>query len=499
MKKIVKHIMVLILMAVTSVSVQAQEVSTTNMLEMAPYRHYINPAFEPITDGYFYIPALSHLQLYAGNNSLSMSSLIINQGGKTMWTLNPESNVNLLDEFRPNTLIRAQVQAPILGFGTRLKKGGFLHINIDANVDAGVGLPRDLFRFALSGMTDLSGNNAFDLKGLGVNAQAYLSLSVGYSKQVNDHWTWGLNVKVLDGIAHANMKQNELALNASPEAWSLQGTGNVSLAGPFESYPSEFSVDAISNWYESTPIDFTNYKKLLTPSGIGLAADLGFSYKPIKYLKISVALTDIGAIRWLKGCTMGYNVNGTFDGVGTINYSDYVDENGNFNGSMLGDTLLGRLETVYKTALSSNGEANNKGYFSPLTMKLNAGVDAYFANGIIGLGLYSKTMLYNSKFYEELTVGAAVRPASWFNFAVSYSILNGRGDNLGAALGLRLGPLAITLAADYVPMTYAKTPINDKNYPIPYKMQGVNMELGIGIVWGWRHKKSKDVEKIENL
>ncbi len=61
MKKIAKNIMVLILMAVTSVSVQAQEVSTTNMLEMAPYRHYINPAFEPITDGYFYIPALSHL------------------------------------------------------------------------------------------------------------------------------------------------------------------------------------------------------------------------------------------------------------------------------------------------------------------------------------------------------------------------------------------------------------------------------------------------------
>ena len=104
------------------------------MLEMAPYRHYINPAFEPITDGYFYIPVLSHLQLYAGNNSLSMSSLIINQGGKTMWTLNPESNVNLLDEFRPNTLIRTQIQAPILGFGTRLKIGNYPIVNVYANV-----------------------------------------------------------------------------------------------------------------------------------------------------------------------------------------------------------------------------------------------------------------------------------------------------------------------------------------------------------------------------
>ena len=498
MKRIAKYIMVLCWMTMMNLGIQAQEINTTNMLEMAPYRHYINPAFEPITDGYFSIPVLSHLQLYAGNNSLSMSSLLINKDGKTMWTLNPESGVNLLDEFRPNTLIRAQTQLPIMGFGTRLKKGGYLHINIDANIDAGVGLPRDLFRFALRGMTDLNATNTFDLKGLGLNAQAYLSLSVGYSKQVNDKFAWGLKVKVLDGIVHANLQQKELALNASQEAWSLQGTGYVSLAGPFESYPSEFSVDAITSWYENSPIDFTNFKKLLTPPGIGLAADLGFSYKPFKYLKLSVALTDIGAIRWLNGCTMGYNVNGTFDGVGTINYSDYVDENGNFNSSMLGDTLLGRLETVYMTALSPNGEANNKGYFSPLTMKLNAGLDAYFANGIIGLGLYSKTMLYNSKFYEELTVGAAIRPASWFNLAVSYSILNGRGDNLGAALGLRLGPIAITLAADYVPMTYANLS-KENPYPYPYKMQGANVELGVGVVWGWRHKKSKPVEKAENL
>lgn len=492
--------MVLILMAVTSVSVQAQEVSTTNMLEMAPYRHYINPAFEPITDGYLTLPAISHLQIYGGNNSLSMSSLIINQGGKTMWTLNPESGVNLLDQFRNTTLARAQAQVAIFGFGTRLyRNGGYLHFNIDANVDAGVGLPRDLFRFALGGMTDLTTANTFDLKGLGASAQAYLSLSIGYSKQVNDHWVWGLSVKLLDGIAYMNMKQDNLELTASPDAWTLKGHGKMALSGPFNMYPNSVLIEDITNWVNGKPIDFTNVKKLLTPSGIGLALDAGFTYKPIKYVKLSLAVTDVGAIGWLKSFNQGYNVNGTFEGVGSVNYGDFVDENGKFNGQMFGDTLVGRLENVYKTAFSPDGKSSADAIFAPLTMKLNAGVDAYFANGIIGLGVYSKTMLFNSKLYEEVTLGAAVRPASWFNLAVSYSILNGRGDNLGAALGLRLGPLAITLAADYVPMTYAKTPINDKNYPIPYKMQGVNMELGIGFVWGWRHNKSKPVEKVENL
>ena len=505
MKKIAKHILVLVLMAMTSLTMQAQEVSTTNLLEMAPYRHYINPAFEPITDGYLTLPAISHLQVYGGNNSLAMNSLIINKKinddeSKTMWTLNPESGVNLLDLFHKTTFARAQAQVAIFGFGTRLfRNGGYFHFNIDANVDAGVGLPRDLFRFALGGMTDLNGVNTFDLKALEMSAQAYLSLSIGYSRQINDHWVWGMSVKLLDGIAHASMKQDNLDLIASPDAWTLKGHGKMTMAGPFDSYPTNISADAITNWINGSPLDFKNVKKLLTPSGIGLAFDAGFTYKPVKYVKLSLALTDIGAIGWLKSFNQGYNINGTFDGVGSINYSDYVDETGKFNSQMLGDTLLGRLQNVYKTALSSDGKKSSDAILSPLTMKLNAGVDAYFANGIIGLGVYSKTMLFNSKFYEEVTVGAAVRPASWFNLAVSYSILNGHSDNIGAALGLRLGPLSVTLAADYIPMTYAQTPINNTTYPIPYKMKGVNVELGLGFVWGWRHNKSKPIDLAQNL
>ena len=500
MKNFAKHTLVLISMAIMSIPALAQEVNTTNMLEMSPYRHYLNPAFEPITNGYFYIPAISHLQIYGGNNSLSMSSLIINQDGKTMWTLHPDSRVNLVDQLRPNTLVRAQTQIALLGFGFRMKRnGGYLHINIDANVDAGVGLPRDLFKFALGGgMTDLNGANNFDLKGLGVNAQAYLSLSAGYSKQVNDHWTWGVKVKLLDGIAHVGMRQETLDLNASPEAWTLQGRGYMTLAGPFSSFPENPTADAFSSWADQMPL-YTTPDKILTPAGIGLAVDGGFTYKPIKYVKVSFALTDIGAIRWFKGCKMGYDVDGRFEGMGSITYSDYVDANGKFNGQQLGDTLLGRLETVYMTALAPNDVYTNKGFFSPLTMKMNIGVDGYFANDIIGVGLYSKTLLYNSKLYEELTLGAAIRPASWFNFALSYSFLNGQGSNLGAALGLRGGPFVLTLAADYTPLTYAKGTNSDgKAYGIPYKTTGVNVELGLGIVWGWRPKKS-NVEKIEDL
>jgi hypothetical protein len=151
---------------------------------------------------------------------------------------------------------------------------------------------------------------------------------------------------------------------------------------------------------------------------------------------------------------------------------------------MLGDTVKARLQNVYENALTS--EEGKKGFFAPITMKLNVGAEVNLVNDIIGLGIYSKTMYYNSRFYEEVTFGAAVRPASWFNFGVSYSFLNGKWSNIGAGLGLRLGPFIISVAADYVPLTYAAY---DGKYCIPYKTQGINAELGLGIVWGWKQKK----------
>lgn len=510
MRKYLRQYILLGFFACVSMSLSAQEVSTTNMLEMAPYRHQINPAFEPITEGYFYFPALSHLYLYGGNNSLAMRDLIINQGGKTMWSINPESQYNLYSAFRKNTLVRGQASVAVLGFGFRLKNDGYFHLNIDANVDAGLTLPRDLFGFALDGgMKDLTGGiNSYNLQSLGARAQAYLSLGFGYSKQVNDQWTWGMKVKLLDGFAYVGTRQDYLTLNASTEEWNIDGRGQLAIAGPLNKqlaqvYPMSPEYEAMKNWAEQDKlIDTKDIGNLLTPSGYGAAFDLGFTYQPDKHVKLSLALTDVGAIYWNRGRRMGYDVNGTYNGVGTINYADYTDEDGNFDSNRLKDTIVSRLENVYKTALTGNDVYKDKqgfwkrGFLAPLTMKLNAGVDAYFCNDILGLGLYSKTMLYNTKIYEEVTVGASVRPASWFNFGLSYSVLNGRWNNVGAAIGLRGGPFALTIAADYVPMTYAyyQPEESAKKVGIPYKAQGLNVELGLNIVWGWKGSK-RDADK----
>ena len=483
--KRVKSFGLFCLFGLLSLTASAQsEVATTNLLYNAPYRHFINPAFEPITEGYLYLPALSHLSLYAGNNSLSLSSLLINQNGTSMWTLNPNSGVNLLDAFRPNTLINADLNIALLGFGWRTSHGGYLHFNLNERLDAGVTLPKDLFRFALGGMSDLDGNNSFDLKALGAQASLYTELAVGYSRQQSEIWTWGLKIKALAGHAYMGLKTNQMSLNMSPEEWSLQGAGSIRMAAPLKTYPQNFDAATFQNggYNFGDNLALTDVKSYF--NGYGAAFDFGVAVKPIKYITISASLTDIGAIYWLNGRHYDYLLDGSFNGMGQINYSDYVGPDGKFNGEQLGDTLKARLQTVYENALTS--EEGKKGFWVPITMKLNASVEVNLVNDIIGLGVYSKTMFYNNRFFEEVTFGAAVRPASWFNFGVSYSFLNGQWSNVGAGLGLRLGPFIISVAADYVPITYAAY---NGNYWLPYKTQGVNAELGLGIVWGWKQKK----------
>lgn len=505
MKQTIKTTILLGVFSMMSFVLNAQEIKSTNMLEMAPYRHYINPAYEPLTNGYFYLPAISRFSLGIGNNSLAMQDLIINQNGKTMWTINPESEKSLFGAFKKNTLVRAQASTAILGFGFRVKEKSYIHVNIDANLDAGINTPRGLFDFALNGgMQDLTGMNSYDLQSLGMQAQAYLSVGLGYSRKIGEHLVVGAKLKFLDGIAYAGVSHKDLQLNASPEQWTLNGSGEMAIAAPFSQslqhpYPNSAEVKDLQEWaHQDNPLfDAKDIANLLKPSGLGAAVDLGVTYQPLKMLKVSLALTDLGGIHWTRGVRMGYDVNGNFDGLGTINYSDFQDEDGKFDSNRLSDTLTSRLSTVYENALVSNGPAQ-EGFNSMLNMKLNAGVDAYFLNHIIGVGLYSQTMLYNQKMYEELTIGASVRPFNWLNFALSYSMMNGRWDNVGAALGLRGGPLAITLAADYVPLTYAHINAeNGKDIALPYKMQGLNLELGISIVWGWKDKAKAEARKAK--
>ncbi len=477
---------------------KAQEVNTLFFLENAPMRHLVNPAFQPVSDGYVNFTPLGYMSLWGGNNSVTMRDLIYTYNGKTITALHPEGGdrAALLNTFRKSTMINTEVTLDLVSFGFRIKDFGYVHVGVMQKIDEAFSLPQDMFRFMLGGgMTDLNGLNHYSLKQLGLQVQSYTEISGGYSHIINEEWTVGGKLKLLIGQAYAGYRNGDMNIDASIDGWRLYGDGSITVAAPLRisELPNTLDAKSFENFQFDKLYSDLVWQDYLKPSGVGMAVDLGATYKPHPQVQISLALNDLGFIYWNKGRNYKATIDTTFVGAGEFKYEDYV-YNGKFSGDSLWSDVKRHLEDFGK---SIHTDQYVDGFARMINMKLNVGVDANFLNNLLGVGIFSKTHLHNGRLYEELTIGGAVRPCNWFNFALSYSLVNnGKFSNIGAGISIMpYDGINMTLAMDYIPTCYVPKE-QGSNILLPYKTKGVNLALGFSIVWGTNKKKDADKDGI---
>jgi len=464
----------------------AQQVNTLYFLENAPMRHLVNPAFQPVSDGYLNFTPLGYTSLWLGNNSLTMSDAIMQVNNQTVTALHPDINrTEALKPLREVTLVDGDLTMDLFSLGCRAKENGYVHIGIMERVEMGIGLPRDLFTFVLDGgMKNTSGTSNLNLKNTMAIGTAYTEFSVGYSHKINDQWTVGGKIKFLMGQAKLSMNFNSMDLDASALQWHLYGKGYLQAAAPvnLSALPQQLSYESLKNFNVNQLTQGLSIKNVLTPQGYGGGVDLGFTYKPHPQVQISAAVNDLGVVYW-KGVNYSLAADTVFAGVDGMKYSDYVTADNKFNTNKLINDVTSALTGLTKT-LHSTGRTES--FTRMISTKINIGVDANFCNNILGVGLVSKTRLVNDRLYEELTLGGALRPCNWFNLAVSYSLVNnGKYSNIGAGLSfMPYDGINLTLAVDYIPTSF----VYYNNIPFPYKDKGVNLAMGFSIVWGTNHK-----------
>lgn len=500
-----KRISTILLAATLTLAAYAQQVNTLFFLENAPMRHTINPALQPVSDGYLLFSPLGWINTQDGNNSLTMSDLIYTNGkGQTITALHPDGDKDkMLKAMKRNTLVGGEVDFNILSWGFRRIKDpkGYIHIGIRERVDAGVNMPKSFPQFLLGGlMTDLDGVNTLSLSGLNTHVQVFTEFSGGHSYKINDQWTVGGKLKFLLGQAYVGETFKDLGVDMSKDQWALHGDGKLYVAGPvnYDALPRTLSYEQV----QQIPTDqllpeintIKDYFKFLKPSGYGAALDLGFTYKPAEWVQISAALADLGFLYW-DGLRYNTSVDTIYNGVGDLKYGDYVHD-----GKFQSDSLLNQIENnLIGLAKGIRGIHDKSGFARMLTTRLNVGADFNFCNNMLGLGVLSSTKVYNGKFYEEVTIGGAVRPCNWFNLALSYSLVNnGKYSNIGAGISIMpYDGINLTLAMDYIPTSYASL---DKQagaaYCIPYKTSNVNLAFGLSIVWGTNKAKDKDKDGV---
>lgn len=477
------------ILLIGSSSLHAQQVNTLYFLENAPMRHLINPAFQPISNVYITLPAIGYTSARVGNNAFTMKDFIFNDPttGNTITPFHPNANPDWLARKPKNTIIDVDAYVNLLGIGARIKDNGYFHLNISERIIANTAISTSLF-----GINRIESGEVGPFN-VGANAWVYTDIALGYSHRINDQWTVGGKFKFLVGQAYVGANIDTLSLNASAEQVHAFGNGNIIAAAPLLWQNLPIHADDLSNFDYNSLIS-SDYRDWIKPSGMGAAFDLGFTYKPHKQVQISASVTDLGFIRWTNLAEGALSLDTIYTGT-HLNYSDYVYD-GQFQVDSLSagfnNTLVGYADALHISDINSNPNAITR----MLSANLHIGVDANFWDNRVGVGVYSNTRFYNNVVTEELTLGAAFRPFHWINLAASYSFINGHWSNIGAALSIApYDGIMLTVATDYIPLTYAKLATEEGNFSLPYKTPGTNISLGLAIVAG-REKRDRDKDGV---
>lgn len=448
----VKLIGVFFLMMLCTLSANAQFLRTSYFMEGTHYRQQLNPALTP-TRGYINLPVIGAFNVAANSNSLGTQDIIdIIDNGDGFY-----NNQDFINRLSNENRINVNLNTDIISFGW-YKGKNFWSFNVGARVDLGAQIPKSMFDFLHD--IDKEGFNwndsKFDIGKEELNINAYTEVGIGFARAINERLTVGGKVKVLLGMGNLNLKVNNISVDANlPEDIS-----NITSVNQIRDYHAKMIVDAklessfkgmdlVENTNDPDPrnhyiddFDFNGFGI----AGYGGAIDLGASYKILDNLTVSAAVLDLGLIKWSKGSTNIATANGNVD----YNGNDYaLTPDGLQQFKSDAESFLNRVESgdvLNYEMLQLQKEDISKSRTTSLHSTMVFGAEYSLLNNWLSIGALSTTRFTKPKTQTELTLSANIRPKSWFNAAVSYSMIQSAGKSFG--LALKLGPLFV--GTDYM-------------------------------------------------
>lgn len=462
MKRLYIILAVILLWSVSALA----ETSTLYFMNYLPHKLYMNPAFQNTCETFVELPVISNFSIDASAGKLNVNDIIKYKDGQMVTFLHPSFNNSerdaLYKKLRNSNVVHEEMSVTLFGFGFRVKKKGYLTINMSLRQDITGVIPKDLFSLALYGTPDSTNVNSYNLKNTKASVNAYMDLSGGYSHRINDKWSVGGRLHLLLGLANAEADFSSLSINAEGKQWRAVGNGVIKTSVPGMSVKLDSSgkIDGFN-----FPSQFKDYITSYQVS-MGAAIDVGAVYKPLKCLNISFSIKDAGFMVWQNVNRANGIIDYTFNGINLK-----VKEDINY-----GDSILKVLRESYRL------DNSDKKYVTAMNAKMYVGVEYSFLKDMMSVGLLSKTALDACKLSEELTLSYNLRPCRWFSMSASYSFISGGFSTLGLGLNLRLSPINFYVVTDYMPLYYS-------NEGIPYRSQRLNVQAGILLTFGCaRHK-----------
>lgn len=425
MRKINYSALIILFFWNVSVSLAQSDMISYGLYKTLPQANNLNPAMLPDYKFSIGLPGLSGFHVNTAQNFTNLELLTSTDEAGNINT------ANILDNLKRNNRLSSNNTVNLFHVGVR-GLTSYTAFSVNTRAIARTSLPQEFFQFvALGNASDQLEDGLLDLSRFSTKAIGYTEIGLSHGREIlGGKMTAGVRIKYLIGHAYADLNSFDA---------SLRTYGNEEFRGDsIEMNINQFDVrtagiaGALVNGQDQSE---DTRGSLLSNGGFGL--DLGATYEFSRKIQFFASLNDLGFINWNQQFTNQQTVPSfqyKFSGVDVVEL---------INGEDLSiindfDSTVSNLEVQ---------ETRNESFATSLTARLYAGASYQLSRRQTASALlYSE--LYRGQLIPAFTAMYNFQGGTFFNFAFSATMMNGRVNNFGTGLTLNLLPFQIVLATN---------------------------------------------------
>lgn len=437
-------------------SLAQSELALYRFGQSVPQAGLLNPAFIPDYKVVIGFPLLSEYAFF-DNDKLSFNDVFLRDENDLLVI----DSVDLPSKLGETRRQRLDTKTQLLLYGFRIA-GFYVTLGANVNTQTRFSYPGDLIGWAIRGPADtFYEGQDLELDKFSVDALAYHEYYAGIAKSILGKFSVGGRIRYIIGLGAARSEKIGGSLHVGTDSVSVHTSQIVMNTAGF-------------SFFDQSDPDIKDYVNFGFKSGNkGAAIDLGATFKINNKITISAAVNDIGYIHW-KGYTKRYEIDPvdySFKGFDVIEYLN--DPSG----------LDIEAEIDSLTDQFNSNEIEGESFTTPLVAKVYAGA-SFKLGKRHELGLVAFTDINRGALNPAVGLSYSLRLGRLLQLAVGGAYSNGRLDNVGAGLSLKLGPLHVYGVTDRA-----------NGFLYPARTSWVNARGGVNFVFGKVKQKEKDKEE----
>ena len=284
--------LILLFILITTTFCYSQNKQILYNFTSVPQSLLTNPGSDFKYDWYIGVPLLSGISANVGSSGFSAYDLFANDGVDFNVKLR---NVVFSTSREDKLAINEQIE--ILNGGFKIageQNDTYVSFGVYQEFDALSYVPKDVAILALDGNKEYLGK-VFNLGDLSAKAEMLSVFHIGFHKNSNDKFIFGVRGKIYSSIYNANSTNNSGYIYTIP---SNTGVYEQKIYSQLQINTSGIAKYDDEGDESDVVKDIT--KRAFLGGNLGLGFDAGFTYYPKKNVQITGSVIDVGSIRHTK-------------------------------------------------------------------------------------------------------------------------------------------------------------------------------------------------------